>query len=62
MHQDAMPRLPGKRKGTWHVGRQRSNRPYDPQRDGWNRHKIRREPTIEELFYRLDDQAANGDW
>lgn len=31
-----------------------SSRPYDPARDGWNTHKIRTEPTVDELIARED--------
>jgi hypothetical protein len=47
---DATPRLVGKRRGTWRVGRQENTRPYDPKVDGWNVHKVRRNPTADELI------------
>lgn len=52
MDNAATPRLRGKRRGTWRVGRQETDRPYDPHLDGWNRHKLRREPTVDELIAR----------
>ena len=47
------------RKGGTKTHYTASDRDYDPAIDGWNTHKLRREPHVEQLMYREDDQLAD---
>lgn len=59
MNDDVLPRLPGKRRNTWRVGLQQHHRPHDPQIDGWDTHKLRYEPTVDELLANRDALDAD---
>lgn len=54
------PKRPPKSTRNWQTQFTAEDRQYDPARDGWDTHKVRRQPTLEDLLARKDEPA--WDW